>query len=227
MDDKNSWKYLIFPLLVKRILYICHVSKLYVKYVIGWLALLHLLSCSNDLHCIMPSDVKLRAGDLVFRRGGSLSSRAVVMADTDKGYSHVGMVVDSAGKAMIVHAVPYEPDFEGDIDRVKLETPKRFFLSDRAIIGEVRRLEDWKMAKRASLKALAYYRRHTAFDHDYNTEDSTKVYCTELVLRAYREAGLPLGDVRSRHITLPTVTYDCILPSAFSTQSLFKQVRTF
>ena len=113
-----------------------------------------LVSCSDELHCIMPSDVGLRAGDLVFRRGGSLSSRAVVMADTDKGYSHIGMVVDSAGKAMIVHAVPYEPDFKGDFDRVKLETPQRFFLSDRAIVGEVRRLEDWRLAKRASLQSF-------------------------------------------------------------------------
>ena len=161
---------------MKTFLYICLVRKHFIKYAIGMLMLLQLVSCSDELHCIMPSDVGLRAGDLVFRRGGSLSSRAVVMADTDKGYSHIGMVVDSAGKAMIVHAVPYEPDFKGDFDRVKLETPQRFFLSDRAIVGEVRRLEDWRLAKRASLKALAYYKRHTAFDHDYNTNDSTKVY---------------------------------------------------
>lgn len=212
---------------MKTFLYICLVRKHFFKYAIGMLMLLLLVSCSDELHCIMPSDVGLRAGDLVFRRGGSLSSRAVVMADTDNGYSHIGMVVDSAGKAMIVHAVPYEPDFKGDFDRVKLETPQRFFLSDRAIVGEVRRLEDWRLAKRASLKALAYYKRHTAFDHDYNTNDSTKVYCTELVLRAYREAGLPLRDVRTRHITLPTATYDCILPSAFQQHTLFKQVRAF
>ena len=131
---------------MKTFLYICLVRKHFFKYAIGMLTLLQLVSCSNELHCIMPSDVGLRAGDLVFRRGGSLSSRAVVMADTDKGYSHIGMVVDSAGKAMIVHAVPYEPDFKGDFDRVKLETPQRFFLSDRAIVGEVRRLEDWRLA---------------------------------------------------------------------------------
>ena len=35
-------------------------------------------------------------------------------ADRGGSYSHVGMVVDSCGVMMVVHAVPDEPDYEGD-----------------------------------------------------------------------------------------------------------------
>ena len=44
-------------------------------------------------------------------------SQAVLLAEKDGAYSHTGIVVDSAGVLMIVHAVPGEPDFEGDEDR--------------------------------------------------------------------------------------------------------------
>ena len=193
------------------------------------LALLPILvaSCSVDLRCILPADIKLRAGDVVFRRGGSLSSRAVLMADSSRGYSHVGMVVDSAGYAMIVHAVPGEPDFIGDVDRVKLEKPQDFFSSERAVTGEIRRADNYQMAKAASLNALAYYARRARFDHDYNAADSVEVYCTELIVRAYREAGAPLNNLKYRHINLPGFSHDCILPSALATHSYFRLVRAF
>ena len=87
-----------------------------------------LISCNDkkDL-TIFPAGCELKTGDIVFRRGGGISSHAVMMADRNGRYSHVGIVVDSAGKKMIVHAVPDEPDFEGDPDRAReiLLTDKR------------------------------------------------------------------------------------------------------
>ena len=106
------------------------------------LALVVFVSCSGTgFVSILPDGCKLKAGDLVFRRGNGITSRAVLMADQRGGYSHVGIVVDSCGKMMVVHAVPDEPDYEGDIDRVKMETPEKFFLSVNAKIGEVKRLK--------------------------------------------------------------------------------------
>ena len=72
-----------------------------------------LTGCITDgpFRSILPETVELRAGDVVFRRGGGLTSRAVLMADAQGQYSHIGIVVDSAGQKMIVHAVPGEPDF--------------------------------------------------------------------------------------------------------------------
>ena len=116
------------------------------------LALVVFVSCSGTgFVSILPDGCKLKAGDLVFRRGNGITSRAVLMADQRGGYSHVGIVVDSCGKMMVVHAVPDEPDYEGDIDRVKMETPEKFFLSVNAKIGEVKRLKgDTATAARAA-----------------------------------------------------------------------------
>ena len=93
-----------------------------------------LVGCSQSApaeRSILPPDVVLQTGDVVFRLGGGAMSHAVAYIDRDGAYSHVGIVVDSAGKKMIVHAVPGEPDFDGDPDRVKMDTPERFFSSIR------------------------------------------------------------------------------------------------
>ncbi len=161
-------------------------------FVVFWL-LAGLLSCQKPVFVsIMPDDVGLRAGDVVFRRGCGLMSQAVLRADNSGVYSHTGIVVDSCGVAMIVHAVPAEPDCEGDPDRVKMEAPERFFSSDRAVAGEVRRPLDTLAAERAAQVALRVYREGTLFDHDYDCRDTTQMYCTELLLYAFSRAGCPL-----------------------------------
>lgn len=90
-----------------------------------------LASCGEkEQRSILPEGCELHAGDVVFRRGSGLTSHAVLAADRYGAYSHIGIVVDSCGVMMVVHAVPGEPDYEGDPDRVKMDTPKRFFLVD-------------------------------------------------------------------------------------------------
>ena len=147
-----------------------------------------LASCSeNGFVSILPADCRLKAGDLVFRRGNGLASHAVLMVDKRGGYSHVGIVVDSCGTMMVVHAVPDEPDFEGDVDRVKMETPEKFFLSMNAKIGEVKRLKgDTATAIRAARHAMEIYRRGTLFDHNYDDTDTTRMYCCELIEHVYK-----------------------------------------
>lgn len=56
-----------------------------------------ILQRQKDL-TIFPAGCELKTGDIVFRRGGGISSHAVMMADRNGRYSHVGIVVDSAGK---------------------------------------------------------------------------------------------------------------------------------
>ena len=74
------------------------------------------ISCSRTKgeRSILPDGMVLADGDIVFRRGTGLMSHTVVAADGG-WYSHVGIVVDSAGVKMIVHAVPNEPVFPGHL----------------------------------------------------------------------------------------------------------------
>ena len=177
------------------------------------LALVVFVSCSRTgFVSILPEGCKLKAGDLVFRRGNGVTSRAVLMADQRGGYSHVGIVVDSCGKMMVVHAVPDEPDYEGDIDRVKMETPEKFFLSVNAKIGEVKRLKGDTA---------------TAADHDYDDTDTTEMYCCELVEHVYKKAGLSLAGDTRHDILLPGMRLHCILPSDLCDNERLESIISF
>ena len=190
-----------------------------------------MLACS-DTDCmqggtILPDDVELKAGDVVFRRGAGFTSHAVLVAEKGGTYSHTGIVVDSAGVLMIVHAVPGEPDFEGDEDRVKMELPQVFFHPMRALQGAVYRHVDSCAAQQAAIRALQTYQRHPLFDHDYDDTDTTRLYCTELVVHAYSQTTSPLKDVHHQHLHLVGFEADCILPSDVLGCKDLKQVIKF
>ena len=86
----------------------------------------------------------------MLRCGSGLTSRAVLVADNGGNYSHVGIVVDSSGVMMIVHAVPGEHDFPNDFDRVKMDEAKTFFLTTRTKNGRIMRYSESIVAQKAA-----------------------------------------------------------------------------
>ena len=142
-----------------------------------------------------------------------MESHAVMLMDSEGEYSHVGIVVDTMGRKMIVHAVPGEPDFEGDVDRVKLDSVEKFFSSVYAVRGAVTRPADSLCARRAAQKAKELFRRGVLFDHDYDLSDTTKLYCTELVLFVFENAGQKLIHTKPSHVELPMLKADVYYPS--------------
>ena len=194
------------------------------------IAVAMLASCAEtEQRSILPEGCELRTGDVVFRRGSGLTSRAVLAADRNGAYSHIGIVVDSCGVMMVVHAVPGEPDYEGDPDRVKMDTPQRFFSSMNARIGEVKRLRgDSATALRAARFAVDVYKRGTLFDHDYDDSDTTKMYCCELIDFVYRKAGRPLAGQKRHYFHLPGLNpIRCILPSDICNSGKLDTVMSF
>ena len=194
------------------------------------IAVAMLASCAEtEQRSILPKGCELRAGDVVFRRGSGLTSRAVLAADRNGAYSHIGIVVDSCGVMMVVHAVPGEPDHEGDPDRVKMDTPQRFFSSMNARIGEVKRLRgDSATALRAARFAVDVYKRGTLFDHDYDDTDTTKMYCCELIDFVYRKAGRSLAGQKRHYFHLPGLNpIRCILPSDICNSGELDTVMSF
>ena len=174
---------------------------------------------------------QFRSGDIVFRRGTGIMSRTVLAADDRGGaYSHVGILVRGQRKWKVVHAVPGEPDFEGDPDRVKMEDISLFFAPEKALCGGVMRLKkesDSLKACRASEYATDIYRRHTLFDHAYVREDTTRMYCTELVEFVYRKVGIDLVEERVSRIRVPCFAGDYVFPSALQESSCLKLVYSF
>ena len=176
---------------------------------------------------ILPDGVELRAGDVVLRRGGGMASRAVLVADGGD-YSHVGIVVDSAGVMMVVHAVPGEPDYDGDPDRGKMEPAAEYFDGGRASSGCVLRCARDSVARRAAAKAVEVYRRGTLFDHDYDAADTVRMYCCELVEAAYLSAGVSVAPGPRHDVSLPGLSFrDVILPSDFCRSPVLRLVAAF
>lgn len=153
-------------------------------------------------------------GDLAFRRGVGLMSRIVLTAgDGDGTYSHVGILKRVDSVWCVVHAVPDEPDFEGDVDRVKVEPLTRFFASDKAVRGAVMRLADDSLAAcRAAWEALRVAERGMLFDHRYNLSDTTEMYCTELVEFVYQKTGVCLSEGRFSEVDIPVWGGKYLLP---------------
>lgn len=188
------------------------------------------VSCfKGDLHSIMPKDIELKPGDIVFRLGNSMESTAVVMADRNGEYSHCGIVVDSAGQIRIVHAVPDEPDFDGDVDRVKMDRPEMFWRNDRAVAGGFCRMENDTVAPpKAAEAAKAAFYRNTLFDDNYDDKDTTKLYCSELLYYAYLHAGYDIAGPERHSYNVIIQSFDSvIMPSQIYKSKYFKPVRVF
>lgn len=192
----------------------------------GLFCALLLIGCAKEDYTILPADLHLQAGDVAFRQGESINSQAVLKADRNSAYTHVGIVVDSAGIPMIIHAVPGEPDFKGDPDRIKMESPEKFFMRSKALIGEIMRPANADKAARAADTAMRLYRKGILFDHNYNDNDSTRMYCTELVLYAYRTIGINLAARPHASIKFP-ITFFGYFPSSIHASHHLHSVRKF
>ncbi len=196
-------------------------------------AVLLVLSCDKRVERsgagdYLPDDVELRVGDVVLRRGNGLTSRAVLLIDKGGRYSHVGIVVDSLGRKMICHAVPGEHDCEGDVDRLRLCVPEVFFSVMRGDAGCVMRYADAEIARKAGAEALRLCKKGIPFDHDYDADDSLKLYCSELVDLAYKKSGVAIvGEARHRHHSEGLHLEQLLLPSDFRNSEHLQPVAEF
>lgn len=161
----------------------------------------------------LPKEL-FQEGDIAFRRGSGLASRMVLVADRQGTYSHTGILKKENNQWYVIHAVPGEPDFKNDPDRVKMEPIEAFFENRKAICGAIMRIQkDTISAYRAAERALELYKANVLFDHQYNLEDSTEMYCTELIDYVYRKEGVDLTEGRMTPLKIPGFSGNYLLPS--------------
>ena len=171
---------------------------------------------------------ELREGDLLFRRGIGVLGRAVVATDDEGRFSHVGIAVKVDNEWHVVHAVPDEPDFEGDFDRVKCEPIERFYDEFRAGNGAVYRTElPAETIEIAVRNALRLSTERRPFDHDYDLGDTTALYCTELVEYVFGLGGVSMSEGRQTHVNFPSMTGDYIMPSDLTKNNKLNPIYSF
>ncbi|MDR0835525.1 MAG: hypothetical protein LBN11_02955 [Tannerella sp.] len=174
-----------------------------------------LCNCSRKERVSEVRTIDFAEGDLIFRRGLGAKSEAVLRVDTAGIYSHSGIVVKQDSVFMVIHITPGERENGETEDRIKMETPETFFSAERAQRGAVYRLKDsLNISLEAARQAIRLWRKGVLFDHDYVLEDSTKMYCTELVWYAYLLAGKDITDgSRSEIVNVPLFSGIYIFPS--------------
>ncbi len=176
-----------------------------------------LLSCGTDLRSqvVVEGMEDFREGDLVLRCGSGAESHAVTTA-SNAPFSHIGILhYDTLALGwMVVHAVPGE-SADGEPEFIKAEPLDQFFRPDRAVSGAwLRILCSDETARLATLYSLDKARQRVMFDNDYSLSDTTQLYCTELVWRAYSRQGVDIsGGQRSEVPLLFCREGECIFPS--------------
>ena len=177
----------------------------------------------NNLNC----DLVVKNGDLVFRKGRSIASRVVLITDRASSYSHVGVIYMLNEIPYVIHTVPDES--ENGIDYVKMEKLSVFFSSEKASRGSVFRLKEQYMnsAKLAALTAKSYFDDKIVFDDAFDLKSENKLYCTELVWKAYQKVGIDLIQGKFDKLFLPFVKGFIILPSSLLNSFYLEEIYYF
>ena len=158
------------------------------------------------------------SGDLVFRRGRSLVSDAVLAAEGGGEFTHVGLAAASEGRVWVLHALPPEDGVKGGVIAEPLEA---FLAPEKASTGALYRPRDGRAAAVAVEAAWKLVRGRVPFDDAFDLTTVDKLYCTELVWRAYLTAGVDLES----GISTPRGKY--LLPDRLEQSPQLKFIQTF
>jgi uncharacterized protein YycO len=161
-----------------------------------------------------PDNLKLYNGDLIFRRGRSIESQIVLLADRNSIYSHVGMVHIEEVEPFVVHSVPAENGDEKEF--IKMEKVEDFLSKEKAARFAVFRLKEGfgDISQSASEFVYDFFLKNYRFDNQYDLLSDKNLYCTELIWKAYQKAGVDLVQNRLYSINFIVVNKKMILPSS-------------
>lgn len=158
--------------------------------------------------------VELHNGDIAFRRGEGIASRAVLMTNARGSFSHVGVVLNIDNQWFVVHEVPFESESLEE-DKICCESAEIFFGEAKAASGALYRFQgaDSLMVSGVYKYVMRQVERELPFDHDYDLSDSTKQYCSEMVWRSYMSQGVDLSQGRRTKVTMPGFAGVHIMPA--------------
>ncbi|MEJ5369472.1 MAG: YiiX/YebB-like N1pC/P60 family cysteine hydrolase [Bryobacteraceae bacterium] len=164
---------------------------------------------------------RLRDGDIALRRGRTWISLAVLMADRGSRYSHAGIVARIGGQLHVIHA---EPDGSNPAQGAVKATPLEEFASpdEAEEIGFLRIREGMEgAARKAAESALQWVGK--PFDPELDLASDARFYCTELVWKSYRKAGVDLTAGQRRSLVGLSDRGDLIAVSDLTGSPLLNQ----
>lgn len=126
-------------------------------------------------------------GDIILRKGRNLVSDMIARAfPSGNGMSHCGILIQSEGNWSVAHTISGQIS---DQDGVRLSPLSEFLKgADQGQVTHVKPI--FEVNRNNIVIATNHYLSLKAeFDHDFNLEDSSKLYCSEFIRCVYLEAG--------------------------------------
>ena len=125
----------------------------------------------------------LQDGDIILRRGyGFVSNQIVETLKDTLDISHCGIIVQIDSRWSVIHSTPGYFSIPFKDDGVIITTLSEFTGNAHPNSLIITRLKKDSLNQIAQ-KALNYAERKVSFDYDFNYNDTTSLYCSELILR--------------------------------------------
>lgn len=147
------------------------------------------------------ADAHGREGDLVFRTGRDVMARLVLTQGDSVRYSHVGVLVGTAGKWSVVSSMPAEGAFRGGVATEPLAS---FAGREKARAVGFWRFGALDPQAREVFVAHVLAQRGRPFDAGFRYGEDSSLYCTELVMKGLAAAGQDLSN-SVPGVAVPTV----------------------
>jgi len=159
----------------------------------------------------------IKNGDLILRCGRSTESYTVYLADKNSEFTHIGIISVENKIPYVIHAVPHKNKY------IKKETLKDFlkpkFTSKFALYRN--NLNESYLEKIVEEANLFYHNKYI-FDSEYDLKTKSKLYCTELIINAYKNIGISL-KLNAKKFSYVFGKHSIIFPSEF-TKPPFKKI---
>ena len=138
---------------------------------------------------------------------------ALVLAQgKDSRYSHVGMLIKTADTWSVVHSIPPEPGVAGGVHAIPLDS-----FASPEVAAQVAFFRVTDLAKPLQIKAKEYLVGQIGkpFDYRFEFSDDSAHYCTELVVKALRNAEIDLEPSLAR-VHVIGLSEAALLPDSLS-----------
>ena len=160
----------------------------------------------------------LHNGDLILRCGRSTESFAVYLADENAEFTHIGIISIENDIPYVIHAVPSKTNL------IQKEILSTFLNSKNTSKFAIYRSNFNEVYLDKVVKiANSYYLKKYEFDTKYDLTTNTKLYCTELVLKAFNTVGAPL-KIKVKEFNYVVGKHPIIFPSQFTKHPFFTRI---
>ena len=149
------------------------------------------VNLSKEENCEFPplSLLQLKDGDVILRKGNSVFSELIARNfPAAEGMSHCGFIFKIDDQYQVIHTISKSLS---DIDGIRINTLEEFVREAKqnriCIIRYHKKLNPVSMKERC----LTLLRQKIPFDNDFDLNDSSQLYCSELLRNVYMEQGEP------------------------------------